>query len=164
MTRMLHGSQTSPFVRVARMLLHEKGLDTERETTLTAERDTGELAKLNPMLRVPILEDNGRVLVEVRIIAEYLLATYPDARIVSYNPATDTYTDHGTLNEEEWPQYPRPLLVVQHRQANRTGQVIFGKLARRTGIDEGVEFGELRDCRQALGQLFGHGLLTEQRF
>ena len=34
---------------------------------------------------------------------------YPTATLVSYNPATNTFTDHGALNEEIWPQYPRPL-------------------------------------------------------
>ncbi|MFT5369073.1 MAG: outer membrane protein assembly factor BamB [Candidatus Latescibacterota bacterium] len=36
---------------------------------------------------------------------------YPTATLVSYNPATDTFTDHGPLNDEVWPQYPRPLSV-----------------------------------------------------
>ena len=39
------------------------------------------------------------------------VALYPTATIVSYNPATDTYTDHGALNDEVWPQYPRPLAL-----------------------------------------------------
>jgi hypothetical protein len=36
---------------------------------------------------------------------------YPSATVVSYNPGTDTFTDHGALNAEAWPQYPRPLAV-----------------------------------------------------
>ncbi len=36
---------------------------------------------------------------------------YPTATLVSYNPNTDTFTNHGALNEEIWPQYPRPLGV-----------------------------------------------------
>lgn len=36
---------------------------------------------------------------------------YPTATLVSYNPKTDTFTDHGALNEEIWPQYPRPLFA-----------------------------------------------------
>lgn len=38
---------------------------------------------------------------------------YPTATLVSYNPKTDTFIDHGVLNEEAWPQYPRPLGVDQ---------------------------------------------------
>jgi hypothetical protein len=36
---------------------------------------------------------------------------YPNANLLSYSPSTDTYTDHGPLNEEVWPQYPRPLSI-----------------------------------------------------
>ncbi len=36
---------------------------------------------------------------------------YPTATLVSYNPSTDTFTDHGALNAEVWPQYPRPLAI-----------------------------------------------------
>ena len=46
------------------------------------------------------------------------------------------------------------LLIVQHRHAQRIGQVIFGKFTRRAGIDDGIEFGELRDRRHALGKCF----------
>ena len=36
---------------------------------------------------------------------------YPNANLLSYSPVTNTYTDHGPLNEEVWPQYPRPLSI-----------------------------------------------------
>lgn len=36
---------------------------------------------------------------------------YSTATLVSYNPKTDTFTNHGVLNDEIWPQYPRPLMV-----------------------------------------------------
>lgn len=35
-------------------------------------------------------------------------ALYPNAQLVSYNPDTRELVDHGCLNEENWPQYPRP--------------------------------------------------------
>lgn len=34
---------------------------------------------------------------------------YPSAVLVSYNPATGEYRNHGKLNEETWAQYLRPL-------------------------------------------------------
>ncbi len=79
MTRLLHGSDGSPFVRIVRILLQEKGLDFERNTTTMADRPVEEVADLNPALRVPILEDGERTLFESWIIAEYLLATYPES-------------------------------------------------------------------------------------
>ena len=36
---------------------------------------------------------------------------YPSATLVSYNPATGVYTNHGTLNSASWPQYLRPLAI-----------------------------------------------------
>ena len=36
---------------------------------------------------------------------------YPSATLVSYHPATDTFTNHGALNSEAWPQYPQPLAI-----------------------------------------------------
>ncbi len=78
MTRLLHGSDGSPYARIVRILLHEKGLEHERNTARMAERDIEETAALNPALRVPILEEDGRTLFESRIIAEYLLASYRD--------------------------------------------------------------------------------------
>ncbi|MBT4141498.1 MAG: hypothetical protein HOE48_26570 [Candidatus Latescibacteria bacterium] len=36
---------------------------------------------------------------------------YPSATLVSYNPTTDIYTNHGALDEASWPQYLRPLAI-----------------------------------------------------
>ncbi|MFW6437854.1 MAG: hypothetical protein ACOCZ7_02465 [Armatimonadota bacterium] len=36
---------------------------------------------------------------------------YPSATVVAYDPTTGECTDHGAVNEEDWPQYLRPLTV-----------------------------------------------------
>ncbi len=36
---------------------------------------------------------------------------YPSATIVSYNPATGEYANRGVMNEEDWPQYLRPIAL-----------------------------------------------------
>ncbi len=36
---------------------------------------------------------------------------YPSATLVSYRPATAEFINHGTLNDEAWPQYLRPLVI-----------------------------------------------------
>lgn len=36
---------------------------------------------------------------------------YPEAELVSYNPVTEKFINHGILNEESWPQYLRPLIM-----------------------------------------------------
>ncbi len=37
---------------------------------------------------------------------------YPSATIVSYDPTTEEFISHGAVNEEDWPQYLRPLAVA----------------------------------------------------
>lgn len=36
---------------------------------------------------------------------------YPKATLVSWNPTTETFINHGALNDETWPQYLRPLVM-----------------------------------------------------
>ncbi len=36
---------------------------------------------------------------------------YPSATLLSYDPATHTYTNHGKMLEESWPLYLRPMAV-----------------------------------------------------
>ncbi len=49
--------------------------------------------------------------------------------LVSYNPATGKYTDHGPINEEDWSQYPRPIVADEDGWiyvgiAQKLGQVV----------------------------------------
>jgi len=36
---------------------------------------------------------------------------YPNATLVSWNPTSKTFINHGALNDEAWPQYLRPLVM-----------------------------------------------------
>lgn len=36
-------------------------------------------------------------------------ATYPNSRLFSYNPTTKEFIDYGSINKENWAQYPRYL-------------------------------------------------------
>lgn len=73
----LHASNVTPYGRRVRIVLAELGLAYERDTAGASQRPLPELERLNPALRVPILEDGGRVLAESNLIIDYLLATYP---------------------------------------------------------------------------------------
>ena len=71
----------SPFARAVRIILDELGLEHERReeiTTPTAERR----AQATPTLQVPTLWDGDITLWESGVIAEYLLATYPQRQKV----------------------------------------------------------------------------------
>jgi hypothetical protein len=59
---------------------------------------------------------------------------YPSATLVSYNPRTQKYTDHGQLNKQDWPQYLRPLVIgdqgwIYGGIAIKAGQVVGYNLA-----------------------------------
>jgi streptogramin lyase len=38
-------------------------------------------------------------------------ATYPNSALVSFNPETRAFRDYGTINRENWRQYPRSVAV-----------------------------------------------------
>ncbi|MEE8433836.1 MAG: glutathione S-transferase family protein [bacterium] len=77
--RILHATNTSPFGRQVRIVLAEKALDYGQDQTLALERDAKTFGRVNPALRVPVLEDDGKTIFDTRIIIEYLLAAYPEA-------------------------------------------------------------------------------------
>lgn len=59
---------------------------------------------------------------------------YPSATLVSYNPRTQQYTNHGPLNQQSWPQYLRPLALddqgwIYGGIAIQAGQVVGCNLA-----------------------------------
>lgn len=38
-------------------------------------------------------------------------ATYPNSGLFSYNPETKEFIDYGSINQENWPQYPNTFVV-----------------------------------------------------
>ena len=77
-TRILHATDLSPFGRQVRIVLAEKALEYDKDQTLALTRDAKTFGKVNPALRVPVLEDDGKTIFDTRIIIEYLLAAYPE--------------------------------------------------------------------------------------
>lgn len=76
------GSATSPFVRIVRVVCEELGLPYTHQVTapyaqLSPEEDAA-IARYNPLMKVPALEDGGVALIESRVIARYLLAKRPN--------------------------------------------------------------------------------------
>src|SRR5262245_59505927 len=70
-------SSNSDRVKIA---LHEKGLPYGRVTLVLANKDQKrpEFLKLNPYGKVPVIDDDGKILFESCIINEYLDEKYPD--------------------------------------------------------------------------------------
>ena len=75
----LYANPTSPFVRVVRMALHEKGLaDSVEVVMVDAWGDAPEFLDANPAGRVPVLVADGTRLAEAPLILHYLDTLRPD--------------------------------------------------------------------------------------
>lgn len=67
-----------------------------------AKRKVRRLGKIPSGMALSFLEgDDGTIYAGI----------YPKATLVAYDPQKKQYTDFGALNEEDWPQYPRPLCM-----------------------------------------------------
>ncbi len=71
----LYGTRTSPFVRRVRVLALELGVNLELVDTTTPEGQAG-LARLTPLLKVPVLEVGGVGVLDSHAISELLLAQH----------------------------------------------------------------------------------------
>ena len=71
-----------------KIALHEKGLLYERTTLVLANRDQKrpEFLKLNPYGKVPVIDDDGKILFESCIINEYLDEKYPHPPLMPKDP------------------------------------------------------------------------------
>ena len=71
-----------------KIALHEKGLAYERVTLVLANKDQKrpEFLELNPYGKVPVLDDDGKILFESCIINEYLDEKYPHPSLMPKDP------------------------------------------------------------------------------
>ena len=67
----LYGSTTSPYVRRLRMYLTDHG-HTFVNMQIFEGPDRAELARRNPTMKIPMLEDDGQMLFDSRVIYRYL--------------------------------------------------------------------------------------------
>ena len=71
-----------------KIALHEKGLPYERITLVLAnkEQKRPEFLRLNPYGKVPVIDDDGKILFESCIINEYLDERYPNPSLMPKDP------------------------------------------------------------------------------
>jgi glutathione S-transferase len=81
----LYDSPFSPFARKVRMVLEHKGLVFEAIDGLDKDNHDA-LARVNPRLEVPALEDNGVAVVNSADIVAYLEHRYPDPPVYPADP------------------------------------------------------------------------------
>lgn len=85
----LYMNLTSPFVRIARVALAEKGLADEVDSVvLDPWTDPADFLAANPSGRVPVLRtDDGHELTESMLIVAYLDTCVGEPRLISPDPA-----------------------------------------------------------------------------
>jgi len=82
----LYDAARCPYCARARIVLAEKGLGYEPVEIDLRDRP-GWLYELNPVGRVPVLEDDGLVLPESEVIMEYLEERYPEPALLPLDAA-----------------------------------------------------------------------------
>ena len=76
--RRLRYTLGSPFARIVRIVLDEKGLDYQHIEEITAS-SAEERLKDGPTLQVPAFSDGDLKLWDSTVIVDYLMAKYPNA-------------------------------------------------------------------------------------
>ncbi|MCH9687191.1 MAG: glutathione S-transferase N-terminal domain-containing protein [Deltaproteobacteria bacterium] len=81
----LHGTVTSPYVRRVRIVAHELGLTYD---LVDARSDEGQTAMraINPLWKVPAVELDGRIILDSRVITEYLMRYHGPAPLAPTDP------------------------------------------------------------------------------
>lgn len=79
------GSYVSPYVRKVLVCMELKGLEYEVDP-ITPFFGNDEFRRLSPLCRIPVLIDQGFVLTDSSVIAEYLDEQYPDPRLMPIEP------------------------------------------------------------------------------
>jgi glutathione S-transferase len=79
------GSYVSPYVRKVLVCMELKGLDYEVDP-ITPFFGNDEFRRLSPLCRIPVLIDEGLVLTDSSVIAEYLDEQFPDPPLMPKEP------------------------------------------------------------------------------
>ena len=80
---------------------------------------------------------------------------YPGATVVSYDPGTGEYVNHGPVNEQDWPQYLRPMAVDAHGWVyGGIGQTLAQVVGLNTATGEVVHYVPEQDRVRGQGRVF----------
>lgn len=82
----LYGAMASPYVARVVMAARAKGLDLPLEPPPGGGLKSAEYLAINPIGKMPVLEDGGRHVVESEVIVEYLDETHPQLKLLPADP------------------------------------------------------------------------------
>jgi len=86
MSLILHGVALSPFVRKVRAVLTAKSLPYDIKTVVPY-RTPEEYSNINPLRRIPALEDDGTIICDSAVICDYLEQRHPSISLYPDSPA-----------------------------------------------------------------------------
>lgn len=81
----LYGAALSPFVRKARVYMHEKGIEFE-SVHIDPNNPPADYAEINPLKRIPALEHDGRYVADSAVICQYLEQLNPENPLYPSDP------------------------------------------------------------------------------
>ncbi len=82
----VYGMHGSPFVRKVYIALDIKGIPYEQVPQMPFARDA-QYQKINPLGKIPTLEDGGTVLCDSKVICQYLEDVHPEVPLYPRDPA-----------------------------------------------------------------------------
>lgn len=121
----LYSAKLSPFAGRVRIAIHHKGIEDKIAIVYPpAPLNTPEWKQINPIGKIPVLETNGRRLVESEVILEYLEEMFPERPLLPANLEDRALA--RTLNRicDLYIFEPFRPLFQQMRQAERDAAVI----------------------------------------
>jgi glutathione S-transferase len=129
----LHGASASPFVRKVLVALALKQLSYEHIQQMPFTRDP-EYRKLNPLGKIPTLEDGDLVVRDSTVICEYLEDTYPQSPLYPQNSADKArarwYEELGGTRVAElaagifFQRFMRPMVLKQEADEELVTKII----------------------------------------
>jgi glutathione S-transferase len=124
MTLVLHGYKYSVYLRIARLVLVEKGAAYERvEVNPFAPDVPADYLRLNPFGRVPTLVHDGFVLYETSAITRYLDRAFPGPRLQPEDSRAAARMDQIIAVVDAYGYWPLVRQVFSHRVFRpRSGQ------------------------------------------
>lgn len=118
----LYGAALSPFVRKTRVFLAEKGLEYEA-VHVDPNNPPEDYARLNPLKRIPALEDGDHVLADSAVICAYLERKHPEPALYP----SDDYEYARTLWFEKFADYEISMNCTFAVFRNRVVMRLIGK-------------------------------------
>ena len=129
----LHGASASPFVRKVLVALAIKKLPYEQIQQMPFTRDP-EYRKINPLGKIPTLQDGDLTLCDSTVICEYLEDTYPQSPLYPHNSADKArarwYEELGGTRVAElaaglfFQRFMRPMVLKQETDEELVEKII----------------------------------------